>query len=72
MDAKIILKTEIKSSRAEYTSDVDSCDSSDKYFKVYSANTRCGYLVKDQIKKQESKKLDLASYTGVLNRETIK
>ena len=47
---KIVLKPEKKRSHAEYNSDVDSCDSSDKYFNVYSANTRCGYEVKDILK----------------------
>jgi len=47
---KIVLKPEKKRSHAEYTSDVDSCDSSEKYFNVYSANTRCGYEVKDILK----------------------
>jgi hypothetical protein len=55
------MKSENKGSHAEYISDVDSCDSSDKYFNVYSASTRCGYKVKDRLQKQESHKLDLAS-----------
>ena len=72
MDVKIIINTEEKGNQAEYTSDVDSCDSSDKFFKVYSANTRCGYQVKDKIQKRESDKLDLASYVGVFNKDIKK
>ena len=49
IDIKIVMKSENKGSHAEYTSDVDSCDSADKYFNVYSASTRCGYKVKDKL-----------------------
>jgi len=57
IEQSIMIKTGKNRVEAENSSDVDSCDSKDKYFKVFSGDTRCGYQVSEQMQEQESIKL---------------
>lgn len=66
-----MIKTGKKGVKAKNSSDFDSCDSKDKYFKVYSGDTRCGYQVSEQMQEQESIKLTRSIHGDVQGKSKM-
>lgn len=55
----------------ENCSEFDSCDSRDKFYKVYSGDTRCGYQVSEHLQEQESIKLTQSTQVSAEQKSKI-